>query len=692
MAPENREGNKGLRGLALPAVLDSSTHDLTTDFFEPVLSRSTSYDRGVGFFSASWLRINARGMQAFAEHGGHARWITSPILSEDDWRAMMDGAAARTDMVLRDALHRAISQLDSTLERETLVALAWLVADEVIDFKLAVPRDKLQAGEFHDKFGVFSDDEGQLLSFNGSYNDSQQGTRNYESIATFRSWEPSQIEYVEDSVRRFRRLWSNQDPNVQVYDLPDAARAEIVKLRDGRRPYVLPVGERGQNERVNGPRVPDRLSLRDYQREALVRWKENGFRGFFEMATGTGKTITALAATVTLSSEVQPLAIVIAVPYQHLVTQWSREASEFGLDAILAFRSTQSWVDELNDRIVEINAERRNYLCVITTHKTFSSQPFQQTLARLSAPTLLIADEAHHLGAEHFRKSLPHNAGYRLALSATPNRWFDDLGTAVLRQYFGETVFEFGLQAAIGTSLTRYYYYPHLVSLSPDEMEKYEALTAKIAQALAGGVDDSNPALAALLRKRSRLLNTAAAKLEVLDELLAGDPALDHTIIYCAPGQIDEALILAGVGHGVLIRRFTARENAAQREVILADFAAGRIQALAAMKCLDEGVDVPSTRQAYFLASSGNPMEFIQRRGRILRRYAGKEYSVIHDLVAVPPEGQKWPKDSSRFRAERGIVRKELARFAEFADLAENKYEARDAIWSVAKRYDLTDF
>ncbi|RLC70297.1 MAG: DNA phosphorothioation system restriction enzyme, partial [Chloroflexi bacterium] len=533
------------------------------------------------------------------------------------------------------------------MEQETLSALAWLVADGILDFRLALPRNKLERGDFHDKFGIFTDADGNQVSFNGSYNDSIQGTRNYESIKIFHSWHSSLAPLVQADAERFERLWNNFDPNVQVFDLPEAAHARIVRLRRQERPYLEPDWEKlhllreaqtlYEVRRPARPRVPSHISLRDYQVQAVDAWFAHDCQGLLEMATGTGKTITALAASAQLYERKSRLAVIIAVPYQHLVDQWHKEAKAFGYGPVLAYQHKASWIDELNSQIVEFNGGYKDFISVITTHTTFISPDFQSSIARLSGPSLLIADEAHHLGSERSRQNYPQNIPYRLALSATPDRWFDDVGTTALRVYFGETVFAFPLEKAIGVSLTPYYYHPHLVPLTDEELERYEELSAKIARLINREDEDGQQALKMLLIRRAELLNKAENKLDILSDLVDAQEIIEHTLFYCAPGQIDQVLRLLGWEKGLLIHRFTAEEGTRERQQLLTDFANGDLQALVAMKCLDEGVDVPSTRTAFILASSSNPREFIQRRGRILRRSPGKEFSVIHDLITVPP-------------------------------------------------------
>lgn len=683
-----------LHELSFKAILDTSKDDLIKDFFIPALTVSMRYDRGVGYFSAAWLRIAAKGIVEFARNSGCARWVTSPILSEGDWLALQQGEAARHDVVLRHAIERNIADLEQTLERETLSALAWLVADRILDFKLAIPRNKLAGGEFHDKFGVFTDHDHNQVSFNGSYNESEQGTRNYESIKVFCSWQDSFAPLVAADTQRFERLWNNLDENVQVFNLPDAARARILKLRTGERPYPEPdwaflhslSGEHNINVFVPRLRIPPEVQLYDYQIQAIDKWFEHGCCGLLEMATGTGKTITSLAAMARLYEREQRLAVVIAVPYQHLVDQWQEDANNFGLQPILAYQSKARWLNLLHQRVIEFNRGDREELSVITTHSTFIDKDFQRIIGRLTGPALLVADEAHHLGAERSRTQLPTNFPFRLALSATPDRWFDDVGTAALRTFFGDTVFRFPLEDAIRRGiLTPYTYYPQLIELTTDELQEYQVLSEQIAKLINVEDEELQEALKMILIKRSRLLNNASQKLVALKALVGQMGNLYHSLFYCSPEQIDEVCQLLGWDLGFVIGRFTAEEPNTLRQQLLSDFDNRVLQALVAMKCLDEGVDVPSTRTAFILASSSNPREFIQRRGRILRRAVGKTEATIYDFIAIPP--QTW--SSSAPSIERGIIEHELHRFMEFADCARNKHQALDVIWDLAKQYGI---
>lgn len=684
-----------LREFPFQPLLDTSSNDLLAEFFIPALKHSVQYDRGVGFFSSAWLRIAAKGMVEFAANGGKARWVTSPILDENDWDALLTGDAARYNILLYTTLKRNIEDMEDSLEVETLSALAWMVADGILDFKLALPRNKLDKGDFHDKFGIFRDKEGNRLSFNGSYNDSVQGTRNYESIKAFFSWNPAFESFVRADEDRFENLWANLDPNVQVYDLPSAARDQILELRRTDRSYPKPKWSKSIQKAIKpiAPAIPSTVQLRDYQKDAIQAWFDAGCQGLLEMATGTGKTIAALGASIRLYDQEKRLALIVACPYQHLVDQWVQEAKEFGYVPLHAYKSKTSWIDDVNEKVLAYNHRDTDQICIITTHTTFATEHFLETIKRINGPALLIADEVHHLGSQNQRHFLPDQVVNRLALSATPDRWYDLEGTHVLREFFGKTVYSLPLPEAIEKGfLTPYYYYPILVELTDNEMIEYSTLSSKIGSLIAqqGTSIAKEEMLERLLIKRSQLLNAAENKLAAISNLISGQKLMKHTLFYCAPEQINDVVALLGWERRLRVHRFTAEEDTITRQKLLTDFESGKLQALVAMRCLDEGVDVPSTRTAYILASSSNPREFIQRRGRILRKAPGKDNAMIYDLIAIPPVNSI--SDDISLNAEKSLLRRELRRFAEFADSALNTQSAYQVIWDLAQQYGVFQF
>lgn len=442
--------------------------------------------------------------------------------------------------------------------------------------------------------------------------------------------------------------------------------------------------------------VPEWVEPRDYQEQAVKAWSENSGRGIYNMATGTGKTVTALLTATQATTTLDELVVVIAVPYQHLVDQWAGDIQDFGVEPIRVYRSRRRWQEPLQRQLTEFQSGAREVVVAVVTHTTFASEHFQRVLSRTDAKTMLVADEVHHLGAPHLRKAFPKHVPLRLGLSATPERWYDEEGTEALENYFEGIIYEYGLQKAIENgALAPYYYVPHIIELTADESEQYLALSRTIGR-LANSVDgdmgdadlQSNTSLKHALFKRARIVGTAENKLERLSELLKHTEEVEHTLVYCGDGSVEMDDVEAETKRhvdatagllqslGIDAHRFTARESQDEREELLKAFESKELQALVAIRCLDEGVDIPATRTAFMLASSTNPRQFIQRRGRILRTHPGKEYAVIHDFIAVPGGGGLSSLESNAFNAERSLIRKELQRVSTFAEAAMNHPDA----------------
>ncbi|MFC7214307.1 DEAD/DEAH box helicase family protein [Saliphagus sp. GCM10025334] len=443
---------------------------------------------------------------------------------------------------------------------------------------------------------------------------------------------------------------------------------------------------------------PNWLEPRDYQTTAVQTWMRKQGQGVLHMATGTGKTITSLLAASQLAElQGDRLALIIAAPYQHLVDQWVAELDNFGVTPLRAYKSRKTWTDELASQFTEFATGARDIVAVVTTHATFGSDHFQSLLTRLDGTeSLLIADEVHHMGAPHLRKNLPRSIRARLGLSATPNRWYDDDGTEAIMNYFSNgVVFEFGLEEAIDRGyLCEYYYVPHIINLTDDESEGYLALSRAIGKRMgnvSGDIGDADlqedEQLQQLLFKRARLIGVAENKLSKLRSLVRRSGDIHHTLVYCSDGQIQaegEATIrqlnavteLLGKELGLKTHKFTYEEDQPTRERLLQDFEDGVLDVLVAIRCLDEGVDVPATKTAFVLASSSNPRQFVQRRGRILRLHPSKDHAVIHDFIVAPPSEIRHEKSNSTFNLERRLVQKELQRASTFADCAKNHPDA----------------
>ncbi|MEA5510347.1 DNA phosphorothioation system restriction enzyme [Crocosphaera sp. UHCC 0190] len=446
------------------------------------------------------------------------------------------------------------------------------------------------------------------------------------------------------------------------------------------------------------PKIPASMQLRDYQKEAVINWFKNKGRGTLKMATGSGKTITALAITTELYEKIGLQVLLVVCPYRHLVIQWERECQKFNLKPILAFENVHNWQSKLSVELYNIQTQNKLFLTIITTNSTLINQGFQSQVKFFPDKTLIVGDEAHHLGSPRFEISLPRNIGLRLALSATPERYFDEEGTDALLNYFGDVIKpEFTLSDAIKKkALVSYLYYPIFVELTESEAFTYAKLTQRIGWAL--GKNDSmrnNENLTALLMQRSRLIGTAENKLTALRDLMQTRRETKHTLFYCGDGYLDNGTLnyqrqieavtrILGVELGYRVNTYTAETPLEEREKIRQQFERGDLQGLVAIRCLDEGVDIPEIQQAVILASTGNPHQFIQRRGRVLRPHPNKKQAIIYDMIVMPPN-----LDRQTWEVERNLLRKELKRFMEFAKTAQNSAEASQKLMVIQEQYQL---
>ena len=681
-----------LRSLTLRLDYRSSHGALVDEFYVPCLEQSSVYWRAAGFFTSRSLALAAAGLTAFIEAGGTMRMIASPRLEPEDFEALARGYAAREDLAAR-ALLRAFEDAKADLiVRERLGYLAWLVSEERLDFRVVMRLDS--AGMYHEKFGIFFDAEDDAVAFTGSANETWGGlTGNFEGIDVFPSWTGDRLR-VQRKVDAFTQLWEGQTPGTVTLELAEAVRERLLDFRPSSRPSRPRASQpKPENEAADMPLHDEAegtsIQLRGYQHEAIDAWLNAGGRGVLEMATGTGKTITALAAAQRALSERGRAMLVVVAPFIHLVDQWAGEMRRFGLYPVRCYGASATWGGRLADQVdlVRLGADRM--VACVGTHQSLRSPAMREALGRVGphTTTMLIADEVHHLGsAQSFKPLSTYSFSYRLGLSATPNRWLDPEGNERLHDYFGETVYEFGLSRAMSEGfLTPYEYKPVLVELDADEVASYTVLTGQIARALDAGETEIGP----LLRRRAEVLNAARGKLEALRRLVPPNMTLSHALFYSTPSRLEATIQLLMTHTGLRVHRFTFREDRAERLRLLAAFAKGDLHGLVAIRCLDEGVDVPGTRTAFLLASSGNPREFVQRRGRILRVAPGKKRAMIYDLITVPGEGHG--RDDAGWEAERGIVQREIQRLLEFADNSLSANEARKQLLPLQMRYELLD-
>ncbi|RWD39939.1 DEAD/DEAH box helicase family protein [Mesorhizobium sp.] len=714
-----------LRDLPLKSVYKSDTDNILDDFYFPALAVANRYDRAVGFFSAATLSYAAQALSCFVKRGGQIRLVLGAFCDQGDLDAVMAGYRQReiSEAVGQQLLNEITGPSDELFQNR-VEALSWLVAYGRLEVKIAL-RAK---GMYHDKIGIIVDDNGDSVVFAGSANESLHALLpafNYESIDVFPSWKAELVDYYAPHARSFERLWRNESKGTAVLDIPTAVKEHLVavarsldytpdpeleaaiaaRMRNGETSASKQHSSRpSEPKTING----QPFSVRPHQIQALDNWRTIGdFHGILDLATGSGKTVTAIHAIVKLSQAIKGLVCVIAVPYQNLADQWCDILSVFNIYAIRCYVSRDQWVEELRVAVHEASLGVREFTAVVVVNRTLKTQEFQNCLRLVRGPWMLwIGDECHHHGSLSLADALPDQARYRLGLSATPEHYLDNDRNARLQTYYGKQVFHYSLAQAIEDKvLTPYHYHPHVIEFTENEVAEFFDLCSEIGRLFArnenASADSASPHLKAMLMRRSRLVGSAANKLTELARVLGREKPTTHTLFYCGDGSVEaddedgdsdrtfeqrqiEALSELLHKKGWDVSRFTSRESRKDRATILENFRLGVIDAMVAIRCLDEGIDVPACGTAYILASSKDPRQFIQRRGRILRRSPGKTRATIHDFIVVVPDGL----DADEDHAKRLIV-DELKRVTEFAKLSENRFEAYDALRPTLLRYDL---
>ncbi len=684
----------------------------------PVLRASVKYDRAVGFFSAGMLSYAAQGLSTFIENDGHMRLIIGGELEPGDAAAIEEGYEKRElAKKLGEWFLATISQVDDLLFYRRLEALSWLVASGRLEIKIALKR----RGMYHEKIGILTDAAGDSVVFQGSANETAYALLpdfNFESINVFPTWIQELKSHFTPYISGFERLWTNQTKNTLVLDFPEAAKEKLIKIAKQAsmpRPEVeIDLWKRhiapsfGESEQpVSEPTIPQLLNGRqfnimDHQRDALQSWKANDLQGIFALATGAGKTITAIYGAVRIFEQTRRLFLVIAVPYQNLADQWVDVLHLFNIHAVRCYDSARQWTQTLSNLLSFYQSGHIRFACVVVVNRTLQTPLFQSMLTQVPGQHLVwVGDECHHHATSRLISCLPAQAKIRMGLSATPEHYMDQDVTNRLIDYYGSVVARYGLEEALRDDvLTPYDYKVVIVDLTDEEAEEYRSLSEQISHLAArSGTKDiettEDDQLKTLLFRRARLLGAAANKLIALREILRHFRPSSHTLFYCGDGRTeeedsDEPVRQVEAVSSLLYNmswkssRFTARESRAERENILNNFRLGFIDALVAIRCLDEGIDVPACRTAFILASGRNPKQFIQRRGRILRKSPGKEAALIFDFLVRIPE-----HFANGSIYERQLIRGEIARVAEFARLSGNAGEPVRTLMPLLEKYDL---
>ena len=663
----------------------------------PAMRSSTDLDVMMGYFASSSFAEIAPGLATFLRNS-HApmRVVVSPFLAEHDFDALTSDEQHRADLARRLFVDHVPNE--DALARHTLECLAWLITQGRLVLKIAVMRSAL----FHPKVWLFSDDANRA-ALHGSTNFTASGlARNREQLTLSRDWVgPESVYAIDRLAAEFDSLWSGGDADCTVLPLAEAVARQVVETyKTDRMPDEDDLDALWRKAHGLPPAMPEIPSSAPaalavpahlqydsgdfaHQGDAARAWEAADRRGILEMATGSGKTITAMICAARLQDELpKGLLVVVSAPYRPLVEQWCEEIGLFGVDPVNLTaaggpRAREKEIAQAGRRL------RTRISCaevLVVSNDTLTTHEFNEQLSAVRATKLLVADECHNLGAQSFASNPPEYFDYRLGLSATPERQYDDAGTRALHGYFGETCYRFTLEQAIGKCLTEYDYHIHFVELAPGEMDEWNELTRQIGQQAwrLEREGDESAYLENLLRQRRLVLETASRKIATLASLIdAEDPRrIRHALVYATdkdPRQLEDVNGLLAA-RGMLFHQLTQKETASRHRTngILSSFQDGDIRVLTAKRVLDEGVNIPQIKLAYLLASTTVRRQWVQRRGRLLRicKAIGKTHAVIHDLVVVPPSNVASAPQLDR--DSRSLVRSELNRVWEFARLSRN--------------------
>ena len=735
-------------------------------FFSEALCNSTQFDIKLGFFSSSAINILSDGFATFLYNGGRMRMVINDVLSVEDQQAFMVG---ETDVMIPYFDLQNIQEIKRTLserDKHFFECLSWLIRNERLEIKIVAP--KCGDGIAHTKCGVFADGLNRV-AFEGSCNFSRTALiENLESITAFCDWDgQGDICKIDDIAEDFERTFSGNDDSV-LYLKADEVKAGIAtnfeqkdlasllkdeqtlilrRLVDNLPINVQAVLNKARRkvesiiDRIEIQSVPDDKTEiphfpfdepRAYQKQAYENWKNNGQKGLFAMATGTGKTLTSLNCLLNIYQKFHFYKALILVPTITLVDQWEEECERFHFRHIIKVSSKNpNWKSEIDaiklKEDFSISNEEPSFI-IIATYASFAREPIFQELVGFSKKTcrqmLLIADEAHNMGSGRILDRLGGVKFLRrIGLSATPERQFDDVGNRAIMDFFGcqnGYTFEYSMQEAIDNGfLCRYKYYPHLVRLNDSEMTEYLRISLQLAKFYNSDSDSfpmSDDILKRLLLKRKRIVHKAKNKEDIFREIVMNRYSekgnLQYTLVYVPEGakpdddtsdifDVSETVanddytdslidtytqIVQEVSKTTTVKKFTS--DVKGRSEILEKYAKGEIEVLTSMKCLDEGVDVPRSEMAIFCASTGNPRQFIQRRGRILRKHPDKHMAIIHDLVVAP----EISRGQENFNMERSLLKGELKRVRDFAVLSENADFAYAELEDILTYYNLPLF
>lgn len=707
------------------------------EFFLQGLCNSNRIDLLLGYFSSAAINLLACGFATFLHNGGRLRLVINHVLSEQDKQAIAAGLQGESQSQLLDLSDiRGVFESLDAYGQHFFDCISWLIAEDRISIVIVKPRGR--RGVVHFKSGIFYDQEDAVL-FKGSCNFSASAfLENLEQLDAFLSWENSRSSKMIESQRRyFETLFEGNSEDVEYLDISDVEVA-VARAFPPKSIHDLLANEKALLDQKHGltgkrrvkelikkvtsrieaielePRFPSSTGPRDYQIKAYLDWVGNSRKGIFAMATGTGKTITALNCLLEEYRISGAYRAVILVPTIALQAQWRKECGKFNFQNVITVSSKENWNADISFFSTASGITNASFI-VIATYASFTGSKFQSHFFALPADTLFIADELHNLGAPKVSSVLRRcHLERRIGLSATPERQYDEIGNDAIQTFFSDAspyICSYSMQKAIEDKwLCQYKYFPHVVYLNEEELNEYFRISKQLFKYFdtETGMYKKGPEVEFLLLARKRIIHKAANKLSAFGSILKDEfqkrTNLYYTLVYVPEGieanyeedDIDDVDIadlplidaytraVSKTDLSIMVRQFTAGSK--DRDQLLKDFEAGKVHVLTSMKCLDEGVDVPRSELAIFCSSTGNPRQFVQRRGRVLRQHKDKHFATIHDLVVVP----RAEVVENTFEMEKSLFKKELQRVFDFARLAMNPMDSYLELEIALQQYGLS--
>lgn len=654
---------KKLSDYSYPEILNLSPDIIGSHFIQDLFKRSVRADILISSFSLSALRIGAEGLSQLVLNGGKVRWIIPPVLSKDELRAIVGPKRA----ISQDCHVQSVDQLKKLIISETLFALEMLVSKSVFEFRVLGHT----SGEKHKKklplpeFAVFRDFVGNILSYRTSSSENKKGHEKPVSLKIYNSWHPIFGLLADEDAEKFDILWDGRNYEYSVCDPETASNNKLIRLRPNEKPFLnikseqpdLPVSGLFRSFGGKGvrPSFPDNTICPKFFEDVCIKWFSMGCNGILEMPPGACDVQTALGLAIKAFEVDERLALIVSVPYPHLVHRWEQEARKFGFRVLAASVEKGTWKGELKRSFKDFNSGLIDSFAVIVCNEIFFTNGFNEVVSSIDGPSMFLLDGGMHEVISLDASMIPENISFRLAKSSFPFRLAESSVKKRIKELFGDSLFPFDLKGSIGNSLRKFEYYPHFIFLDSNKFFKnqgYDGLTVPV----------------------------ECKKL--LGRIMGDSGYIENAVFSCDKEYVNDMMHFAGWESGLTVIDISGgsdslvdKENLKQT---LEEFSSGSVQALVCSEYLEQCHDIPCVHTAFFLTSEIDPAAFFESRCRVLLSSGNEKTSIIHDLIVLSVDS---------LNNQENLENKIMSVLNVFAECAENSGEAMDAI-SALKSFD----